>query len=159
MSLILAMNYMPNDSKVFLVSNDNFYFLGTRRLCWITTGGLYTTHGNSCPRSVTINSYCSNNWHEKGEVKWLKKVYTVYRYQYSKSKPLSLSLSTPTLSLISPYICKKFWYFYADSAASIAGLYGAIERVLSALEKHISNPELCSTACHALWSLAVNGLL
>lgn len=41
--------------KVTLVCfNNNFYFLGTRRLCWITTGGLYTTHGNSCTRSVTI---------------------------------------------------------------------------------------------------------
>lgn len=55
--------------KVTLVCfNNNFYFLGTRRLCWITTGGLYTTHGNSCTRSVTIRIAQITDMKGRGQV-------------------------------------------------------------------------------------------
>lgn len=47
--------YIPDLDQICLMIiclKWKFVFLGTWRLCWITTSGLYTTHGNSCPRSV-----------------------------------------------------------------------------------------------------------
>ena len=42
-----------------------------------------------------------------------------------------------------------------EGAASVVGLYGGVEHVITALKTHPNNPELCATCCHALWSLAV----
>jgi len=53
-------------------------------------------------------------------------------------------------------------YFFillcTEGAASVIGLYGGVEHVITALKTHPNNPELCATCCHALWSLAVVGL-
>lgn len=48
-------------------------------------------------------------------------------------------------------------FIITEGAAEVIGLYGGVEHIITALKTHPNNPELCSTCCHALWSLAVVG--
>lgn len=56
--------------------------------------------------------------------------------------------------------CFKTFYIVVSlvgEAAEAIGYLGGVNHILEAMKKFPNNPELCSTCCHALWSLSVNG--
>lgn len=52
-----------------------------------------------------------------------------------------------------------FWYLPLESAAELIGKSGGVQDVLAALRLFPNDVELATSACGALWSLAVNGTL